>query len=178
MIIREGAKWIEKGTKKSIVDIECNDRYEIYVFQGRLSDNDIIVKYFEKGKRTRTPKHIHWAVDMLMKLQGNKKLARDFLYKVQKEWERCSPLQNNDLEYISSILLQEKEKINLSLYEELNKYGEYEIEFLFALMQLLMVQEKTNREDAFMFGHIINKLLEDELDIFSIMSTAGYGGRH
>ena len=44
-------------------------------------------------------------------------------------------------------------------------------------MKLLPVQEKTNRPDAYMFGDIIDELLKDELDIFKIVSTAGFGGR-
>ena len=40
-----------------------------------------------------------------------------------------------------------------------------------------MIQEKTNREDAFMFGKILHSLLKEELDIFAIMSSAGFGGR-
>lgn len=104
--------------KTSIIDINYNDNYQIYVFQGKLSPYDIIIKYSEKGKRIRTPKHIHWVVDSLMKLQGNK-----------------------------------------------------------VLMHLLMYQEKTNREDAYMFGKILTSLLKEEIDIFSIVSIAGYNGR-
>ena len=59
---------IIKGTKHnkingkdltSIIDILFDNKYTIYVFQGSISQNDIIVKYQEKGKRMRTPKHIH-----------------------------------------------------------------------------------------------------------------------
>ncbi|MGI6747850.1 MAG: hypothetical protein ACOX4V_06350 [Anaerovoracaceae bacterium] len=35
----------------------------------------------------------------------------------------------------------------------LNGYGEYDIEFLYVLMQLLAVQEKTNRADAYMWRY-------------------------
>ena len=44
-------------------------------------------------------------------------------------------------------------------------------------MHLLMYQEKTNREDAYMFGKILTSLLKEEIDIFSIVSIAGYNGR-
>ena len=59
----------------------------------------------------------------------------------------------------------------------MNAFGEYDVEFLYVLMQLLSVQEKTNRADAYMFGKIIDELLEAERDIFKIVSTAGYNGR-
>lgn len=44
-------------------------------------------------------------------------------------------------------------------------------------MKLLAVQEKTNRADAYMFGNIIEELLNTDRDIFKIISTAGFGGR-
>ena len=48
-------------------------------------------------------------------------------------------------------------------------------------MGLLAVQEKTNAVSngttAVMFGKIIDELLKPEIDIFRIMSTAGFGGR-
>lgn len=40
-----------------------------------------------------------------------------------------------------------------------------------------MIQEKTNREDAYMFGNVLDALLKDNLDIFAIMSASGFGGR-
>ena len=66
---------------------------------------------------------------------------------------------------------------NAEYFSSLNQYGEYDIDFVFALIRLLSVQEKTNREDAHLFGEILEQLLEDELDIFSIMSKAGLGRR-
>ncbi len=59
----------------------------------------------------------------------------------------------------------------------MNVYGEYDVEFLYVLMELLAVQEKTNRADAYMFGSIIEQLLEVDRDIFKIVSTAGFRGR-
>jgi len=54
----------------------------IGVFQGSYGDNpdlDIIVKYKEKGKRVRTPKHIHWAIDLLIKKEHNPELTKEFI---------------------------------------------------------------------------------------------------
>ena len=49
--------------------------------------------------------------------------------------------------------------------------------FLYVLMELLAVQEKTNRKDAYMFGKIIEELLAVDKDIFAIISKAGMKGR-
>ena len=40
---------------------------------------------------------------------------------------------------------------------------------------LLMLQEKTNREDAYMFKNVLDKLKEHS-EIFSIVSTATFNG--
>ena len=177
---------IIKGTKHnkingkdltSIIDILFDNKYTIYVFQGSISQNDIIVKYQEKGKRMRTPKHIHWAVDLLLKRQAERELTRSFIKEIKNEWENSQPLKNNDEKSLTTLVDNYIEITDASKYKELDGYGEYDIEFLIVLMVLLMTQEKTNRTDAYMFGKVLDSLLEDELDIFSIMSASGFGGR-
>jgi len=42
---------------------------------------------------------------------------------------------------------------------------------------MLMLQEKTNRPDAYMFKNLLDALLEGE-DIFRIVSTASMGKRN
>ena len=71
MKVTKGSKVLKVNGKElnSIIDIIFDNKYKLYVFQGILSENDIIIKYTEEGKRVRTPKHIHWAVDLLLKLQ-------------------------------------------------------------------------------------------------------------
>ncbi|MCI9233300.1 MAG: hypothetical protein HFH08_01735 [Bacilli bacterium] len=179
MKIEKGKKVVVRNgkAKTSIIDINYNDNYQIYVFQGKLSPYDIIIKYSEKGKRIRTPKHIHWVVDSLMKLQGNKVLMKKFLRIVQKNWENCKPLKSNDVEALTKIIEDSMQCFNGTHFKVLNKFGEYKYDFLFVLMHLLMYQEKTNREDAYMFGKILTSLLKEEIDIFSIVSIAGYNGR-
>ena len=75
MDIREGTQRIENGTKQAIIEFVFTD-YIIFVFQGTLSQFDIVIKYKKDGKRIRTPKHIHWVVDILMKMQGNEACAK------------------------------------------------------------------------------------------------------
>lgn len=78
MEIRKGTEVIEKGTKEAIIEFVF-DEYVIYVFQGALSEFDIVIKYRKDGTRIRTPKHIHWVVDILMKMQGNEDLTKEYL---------------------------------------------------------------------------------------------------
>ena len=178
MEIRNGNQEIRLNgeIKKAILEVVF-DRFIIYVFKGTLSQFDILIKYKENDTRIRTPKHIHWVVDILLKQSKNRELTNDFLKLLQNCWNNCVPLTNNDFETIKNYINRQWELLDFDKYIELNNYGEYPIDFLFVLMNLLSVQEKTNRADAYMFGSIIDELLEDELDIFSIVSTAGFRGR-
>ena len=176
MEIRRGSQFIENGTKQAIIEFIFTD-YIIYVFQGNLSQFDIIIKYKKDGTRIRTPKHIHWVVDVLMKMQGNETLTKRYLQTIQKCWKSCVPLTNNDYATLKALIENGESDIDIDKFFSLNAFGEYDVEFLYVLMELLAVQEKTNRADAYMFGKIIEELLETDRDIFKIISTAGFGGR-
>lgn len=176
MEIRRGSQLIENGTKQAIIEFVFTD-YIIYVFQGTLSQFDIVIKYKKDGTRIRTPKHIHWVVDILMKMQGNEALAKRYLRAIQNCWNACVPLTNNDYATLKALIENSENDIDIEQYFALNAFGEYDVEFLYVLMELLAVQEKTNRADAYMFGKIIEELLEADRDIFKIISTAGFGGR-
>ena len=176
MQIRRGSQLIENGTKQAIIEFVFTD-YIIYVFQGTLSQFDIVIKYKKDGTRIRTPKHIHWVVDILMKMQGNEALAKRYLRAIQNCWNACVPLTNNDYATLKALIENGENDIDIEQYFALNAFGEYDVEFLYVLMELLAVQEKTNRADAYMFGKIIEELLEADRDIFKIISTAGFGGR-
>ncbi len=176
MKIREGTQRIENGTKKAIIEFVFTD-YIIYVFQGDLSQFDIVIKYKKDGKRIRTPKHVHWVVDILMKMQGNETLTKRYLAAIQNCWNNCVPLANNDFDTLKALIEDGEKDLEIEQYFSLNTFGEYDVEFLYVLMELLAVQEKTNRADAYMFGNIIEELFEVDRDIFKIISTAGFGGR-
>lgn len=176
MEIREGTQLIKNGRKKAIIEFVFTE-YIIYVFQGSLSQYDILIKYRKDGTRIRTPKHIHWVVDILMKMQGNETLTKQYLVAIQHCWNTCSPLPDNSYETLKTLIEDGEQAIDIEQYSLLNSFGEYDVEFLYVLMELLAVQEKTNRADAYMFGSIIEELLETDRDIFKIISTTGFGGR-
>lgn len=178
MNIRQGTKkiTIDGYRIKAIIEYEVNN-YLLYVFPGKLSQFDILIKYKKDERRIRTPKHIHWVVDILLKMENQKVKTRQFLTKIKQIWEDSQPLPNREYETLHSLIQNGLKTIDISQFEELNRYGEYPIDFLYVLMQLLSTQEKTNRQDAYMFGQIIDELLDLDLDIFKILSKAGFGGR-
>lgn len=180
MEIREGTFNVKvKGRdEKAIIDYVF-DGYIITVFQGTLSEHDFIVKYKkdEKGCRLRQPSHTQWAVDFLMKIQGDKPLAQRLLQETNIMWEHTVPLENNNYDTLRVLIENDEQFSQLSEFSPLNDYGEYKVEFLYTLMKLLAAQEKTNFSGAYMFGNVISQLLKDKVDIYKVLSCAGFSGR-
>ena len=112
-----------------------------------------------------------------MKIQGNETITKQYLLSIQNCWNTCTPLLSNDFAALKALIKNGETNIDIEQFFDLNAYGEYDVEFLYVLMELLAVQEKTNRADAYMFGRIIEELLKTDRDIFKIISTAGFGGR-
>ena len=162
-----------------LAEFPVNGSYIIGIYQGSISDFDILIKYrqFENGvwSRIRTPKHIHWAVDILIKHYsdlGTTDRLLDFLLEL---WNRTTPIKSEEERkhlLLTKDLLEEVNK-EAANYTALANYGEYSVKFLILLARLLMVQEKTNRNDAYMFKKLLEQLREHN-DIFRIVSTASY----
>ncbi len=170
------------GTKIPLAVFEVNGSYIVGVYQGTLSDFDILIKYRQKvdgeWSRIRTPKHIHWAVDILIKMHEDKTKTQSFLDFLLGVWSRTTPVKNREQQQdILSIdtLLQDSQTLIIQ-YEALSNKGEYSIKFLILLAKLLMIQEKTNLETAFMFKNLL-EALRGKGDIFSVVSIASHNGR-
>lgn len=159
--------------------IPLNGTYILGIYKGTLSEFDILLKYRQKeeGKwsRIRTPKHIHWAVDMLIKHYSEPHETDLLLDSLLKQWEQTVPLESKeDQEYLLS-----PERLLTEVNNEAEKYtklagkGEYSVKFLILIAKLLMVQEKTNRHDAYMFKNLLERLKEHR-NIFEIVSTATF----
>jgi len=166
-------------TTISILDIDFGNGLWIYVFPGRKSQNNIWVKFRDfnvPASRIRTPQHIHWAVDILIKKFSNNNLTKAFLKAMLKRWNQITPLPNRQMQTILSNLVYSQDRQFLTKYHVLSSAGFFTIEFLTHLMELLMLQEKTNNPQAYMFKNVINCLLKSK-DLYKILSTAGYGGK-
>ena len=117
MELLEGRKYKNRNTEKSIIDIKVDDIYTIYVFKGTLTKNDIVIKYSKFGRRMRTPKHIHWVIDMLLKEQKNHNDVISFIKCMQETWDEIVGLENNDYETLKETLLKYKSKIDKKISE-------------------------------------------------------------
>ncbi len=112
MELSEGKKYRNRNTEKSIMDIKIDNTYTIYVFKGSLSQNDIVIKYSKDGKRMRTPKHIHWVIDMLLKEQKNHNDVIAFIKCMQKTWDEIIGLESNKYITLKETLLNYKNKVD------------------------------------------------------------------
>ena len=91
------------------------------------------------------------------------------------QWEQTVPLESKEAqEYLlSSERLLDDVNDEAMKYDNLAGKGEYSVKFLILIAKLLMVQEKTNRHDAYMFKNLLEKLKEHR-NIFEIVSTATF----
>lgn len=170
------------GSEVPIAVFEVNGNFILGIYKGTFSKFDILIRYRQKinhsWSRIRTPKHIHWAVDILIKLHEDRKKTQQFLNFLLNIWQKTEPIPNEHSRKSSLKLdaLLRDSKRAVEKYKELGKKGEYSIKFLILLAKLLMIQEKTNRKDAYMFRKLL-EALETGRDIFSIVSIASHTSR-
>lgn len=166
--------------KKEIIEplsvISLNDKYIIAIYKGKKGPADILIKYRQKLKNgkwsnIRTPKHIHWTVDILMKLSKEPELTKQFLEDLERIWEALAPISKKERDVLKLESLLDYDEKTLEKYRTLSFYGEYNIKFLILLAKLLMIQEKTNYPKGKIFQNLIKKLKEGE-DLFSILQIA------
>lgn len=165
---------IKNGPRSnSILDIEIDNNLLIAIFPGSLSPCDILVKYKDTNQsiNLRTPKHIHWLVDLLIKKEKEPTLTNQLVAQFQNVWNNATGITVRDFTTLDNIIKQSQILNNSSIYTPLNQYGYYNIDFLIILMELLIIQEKTNNPNAYMFGNVIDSLLTSN-DLFKIISTA------
>ena len=74
-------------------------------------------------------KDIHWVVDILMKMQGNETLTKQYLETIQSCWNTCVPLTNNDYNTLKVLIETGEEEIDIEKYFNLNTFGEYDVEW-------------------------------------------------
>jgi len=147
----------------------CRNGTGIFVERGSKSKRDFIVKYREVGRRLRTPKHIHWTIDLMLKNIKSpnlgKKLVRH-LIKIAKHVKSTRSFPPK---------IHFFQKRFLKKFKQLEKYGEYPIDFLLVIVELILIQEKTNYPDGTATIELLNEILSGK-DIFSIVSMATFRG--
>lgn len=157
---------------RSHVHIYTTERgVDIYVSKGRKSEYNFKVQYQEPGKSKRTPKHIHLVIDMYMKKCGNRELTL----------ELAEHLLNNVVKKVKPATsfppsLQVFQPQHVSRFQELDQWGEYSVEFILVVGELIAIQEKTNYPQGTANEELWRAFLE-ERDIFTVVSKATFRGR-
>lgn len=144
---------------------------DILLTKGSKSKYDFIVKYKQRGKRERTPKHIHIIIDLYIKLAKNENLTMKFIDHILNVI--FPKIKQVDYYPVLPKIFRNEHIIE---FEELNEYGEYTVEFLLVVIELIMMQEKTNYPDGILSLGIFQKL-RDKGDIFSVVSTTTFRGK-
>ncbi len=144
---------------------------EIYTETGKKSQHDFLVRYREPDKRIRTPQHIHLIVDLYQKRGAEPGLTNDFADHI---------INNIIMPVVPSTSyppsLQVFKTAYISQFEELNGVSEYSPEFLLVVIELVMIQERTNYPDGVLNLQLFQKFRNGE-DIFSVVSAATFRGR-
>lgn len=174
-------EWKPKNKPKlrAFKEFHLGDGTIIGVFQGSFGQNpdlDIVVKFKDKYTKSvpRTPKHIHWVIDLLVKKEHKKQLTIEFIKYLLSMYDKLEPFKNKEEQQKCEIKFTEPK--NLEKFKELDNYGQYSVEFIGNVIELLSIEEKTGFKGAFMFKSVLTALLEKE-DIFSIVATATQTGR-
>lgn len=142
----------------------------VFVEQGSKSEFDFIVKYKASGKRKRTPKHIHLFIDMYAKITGDEKLAMKLIDHILALVEIVEPETSfpPKLRYFSPD--------QVLPFLELDSFGEYSVEFLLILVELILRQEKTNYPNGNLSLRFFSAIRR-KADIYSIVNIASFKGR-
>ncbi len=164
-----------KGTKaKAFKEIKMPDGTIIGVFEGSRGanpDHDILLKYQERGKRVRTPKHIHWVIDLLIKKEHNKNLTLKFMKYLREMYDKVEGFKSKEDRAKCEIKETTHEK--LKEFDELNQYGEYSVEFIGHLIELMIKMEKNTppEKPARVFKELMDAMIQEK-EIFVIVSKA------
>lgn len=176
-------EFTDKRNGTPLVAFQVNESFKIGVYSGTKSAMDIIVRYRQKRAadgtwtRIRTPKHIHWVIDVMIKMDAERNLTRQFLDTLIDIWSRTDKIRNReeldaalDLQYLSQQCSED-----FARFEPLSRHGEYSIKFLILVAILLMKQERTNYDNTQLFSTLFQKLKAGD-DIFGIVSAASFRG--
>lgn len=129
---------------------------------------DFRVHYKEPGKRMRTPKHIHIIIDLYMKLSKDRELTMRLVnHIIENIIKKVQPATKfpPDLQIFSDHHIHE--------FSALDDYGEYSVDFILPVCELIMIQEKTNYPNGVLNLDLFEKFKATK-DIFSVVSAATF----
>jgi hypothetical protein len=148
----------------------------VFVERGTKSPFDFKVRYQEAEGRARTPKHIHLVIDLYLKAAGNPALTIALVdYFLETVWGNLVPVNT----YPPA--LQVFKPSAISQFAPLDQFGEYDVEFLLVVTELIMIQERTNYPAGTMTPSLFqafrnSKVLGGTAGIFGVVGAATFTG--
>ena len=139
----------------------------IGVSPGKKSTHDFRVRYRAVGKRLRTPKHIHIIIDLYMKLNGNEKLTMVLVDHIISVIGQLRPVKS----YPPKLQIFHPRAIKK--FASLNKYGEYSVDFLLVVSELIQIQEKTNYPKGNLNLSLFTQFRQKS-EIYNVVGTATF----
>ena len=113
---------------------------QVGVYPGRKPESpyDFIVKFREPNKRERTPAHVHLIVEMYVKYAHNPSLTLKLKDHILTMLSQTKPIDS------FPPTLQFFKPEHIEPFKDLDKVGEFTVEFLLIVTELMAIQEKTN----------------------------------
>lgn len=149
----------------------CKNGTKIFVAKGSLSEWDFRVGFLKPDMKgtPRFAKHVHVTVELYIKHAHNPELAEKLRGYFLELLDKVQPVSS----YPPTLKFFEHGK--LKGFEDLDKVGEFSVEFLMAYVELLMIQEKTNYEPMTFNRKLFNDMFVKNR--YSVISTATHTGK-
>lgn len=156
--------WRVKRDLKDDIIYVTQKNVEIRVYRGKKSQYDFIVKFKEPGKRERTPAHVHLIVEMYVKYAYDPALTLQLKNHILGMFNAIGPATS----FPPSLQFFQPGHVNQ--FQNLDAVGEFTVEFLLVVIELIAIQEKTN----YPTGFLIQSLYQDfgVKDRFSVIQKA------
>ena len=146
----------------------CDNEVEIWTDSGEKGEDDFLVRYKEPGGRRRTPKHVHLVTDLIEKRGVYEELTNQLIEALlETAFDISSSSSEPELQFYSGFEHEE--------YSELDDCGDYSVEFLMVVMELIAIQEKNNYPDGTLNVELLQAFL-DGADNFTLFSKATWRG--
>jgi hypothetical protein len=148
---------------------KTNVRFEVYPGSKKQSPYDFIVKFREPNKRQRTPAHVHMIVEMYVKHAYNPSLTlrlRDHILTMLSKIRAVTAFPPT---------LQFFKPEHIEPFKDLDKVGEFSVEFLLVAIELVAIQEKTNYPTGIVTENLYKNF--GVKDRFSVIQRAVWTGK-
>ena len=132
--------WCVRRIQEDALVYTTKTNVKIAVYPGRKPESpyDFIVKFREPNKRERTPAHVHLIVEMYVKYAHNPSLTLKLKDHILTMLSQVKPITS----FPPSLQFFKLEHI--APFTDLDKVGEFSVEFLLVVTELMAIQEKTN----------------------------------